>query len=163
VTRAGTWSLNRSLEWARRLGALPPKRMIASWSGPGGSNRIQGCGAKSRAQWRAPLGSFVISTTASTKSPPQHRSPAQPEGTLSNAERRARYRARQQAKQPPSKVRYRRSPDRRTRPRRWNDAVAELLAPSRPLSISSSMLSPQSCHPAATGGIDEGRPAKKFP
>jgi hypothetical protein len=54
----------------------------------------------------------------------------QPEGghTLSNAERQARYRARQQAKQPPSKVRYRRSPDRRTRPQRWNDAVAELLA-----------------------------------
>jgi hypothetical protein len=34
VTRAGTWSSNRSLEWARRLGASPPKRMIASWSGP---------------------------------------------------------------------------------------------------------------------------------
>ena len=33
-------------EWARRLGALPPKRMIASWSGSStGSNRIQGRGA----------------------------------------------------------------------------------------------------------------------
>jgi hypothetical protein len=33
VTRARTWSLNRSLEWARRLGASLPKRMTASWSG----------------------------------------------------------------------------------------------------------------------------------
>ena len=54
----------------------------------------------------------------------------QPEGehTLSNAERQARYRARRQAKQPPSKVRYRQPPDRRARPQRWNDAVADLLA-----------------------------------
>lgn len=54
----------------------------------------------------------------------------QPEGeyTLSNAERQARYRARQQAKQPLSKVRYRQPPDRRARPQRWNDAVADLLA-----------------------------------
>ena len=33
MTRARTWSLSRSLEWARRLGASPPKRMAASWSG----------------------------------------------------------------------------------------------------------------------------------
>jgi hypothetical protein len=54
----------------------------------------------------------------------------QPEGehTLSNAERQARYRARRQAKQQPSKVRYRQPPDRRARPQRWNDAVADLLA-----------------------------------
>jgi hypothetical protein len=54
----------------------------------------------------------------------------QPEGehTLSNAERQARYRARRQTKQPPSKVRYRQPPDRRARSRRWNDAVAALLA-----------------------------------
>jgi hypothetical protein len=32
-----------------------------------------GCGAKSRAQRRAPLGSFAIPATASTRSPPQHR------------------------------------------------------------------------------------------
>jgi hypothetical protein len=50
------------------------------------------------------------------------------EHTLSNAERQARYRARRQVKQPPSKVRYRQPPDRRTRPQRWNDAVADLLA-----------------------------------
>jgi hypothetical protein len=54
----------------------------------------------------------------------------QPEGehTLSNAERQARYRARQQAKQTPPKVRYRQPLDRRTRPQRWADAVADLLA-----------------------------------
>ncbi len=33
MTRARTWSSNRSLEWAPRLGSSPPKRMIASWSG----------------------------------------------------------------------------------------------------------------------------------
>src|SRR5271168_5112783 len=60
----------------------PPPRSLAaeandaSWSGPAGSNRIQGCGAKSRAQRRAPLGSFAIPATASTKSPPQHQSRA---------------------------------------------------------------------------------------
>jgi hypothetical protein len=35
--------------------------------------------------------------------------------------------------------------------------------PSRSLSISTSMLSPQSSRPAAMGGIEEGRPAKKSP
>ena len=33
------------IEWARRLGASPPKRMTASWCGPAGANRIQGRGA----------------------------------------------------------------------------------------------------------------------
>ncbi len=53
-----------------------------------------------------------------------------PEGEhpLSNAERQARYRARRQAEQSTSPVRYRRPADRRTRPQRWRDAVAELLA-----------------------------------
>jgi len=46
---------------------------------------------------------------------------------LSDAERQARYRARRQAQQPAPIVRYRRPADRRTRPRRWRDAVAELL------------------------------------
>ena len=33
-------------EWARRLGASPQKRIVASWSGSrNGPNRIQGCGA----------------------------------------------------------------------------------------------------------------------
>ncbi len=46
---------------------------------------------------------------------------------LSNAERQARHRARQ-AGQAGSTIRYRRPADRRTRPQRWRDAVAELLA-----------------------------------
>jgi hypothetical protein len=53
-----------------------------------------------------------------------------PEGehALSNAERQARYRARRQGEQPLPLVRYRRPADRRSRPQRWHDAVAELLA-----------------------------------
>ena len=53
-----------------------------------------------------------------------------PEGehTLSNAERQARYRARREADQPAPAVRYRRAVDRRSRPQRWNDLVAGLLA-----------------------------------
>ena len=47
---------------------------------------------------------------------------------LSNAERQARHRARRQAEQTTVAVRYRRPADRRTRPQRWRDAVAELLA-----------------------------------
>ena len=49
------------------------------------------------------------------------------ERALSNAERQARYRARHQAQQAAPVVRYRRPADRRTRPQRWHDAVAELL------------------------------------
>jgi hypothetical protein len=47
---------------------------------------------------------------------------------LSDAERQARYRARRQAEQVSPLIRYRRPADRRTRPQRWHDAVAELLA-----------------------------------
>ena len=57
---------------------------------------------------------------------PRGRQP-QGEQALSNAERQARYRARHEADQPAPVVRYRRPVDRRTRPQRWNDAVAELL------------------------------------
>jgi hypothetical protein len=46
---------------------------------------------------------------------------------FSNAERQARHRARK-AEQAGIVVRYRRPADRRTRPQRWRDAVAELLA-----------------------------------
>jgi hypothetical protein len=54
----------------------------------------------------------------------------QPAGNhaLSDAERQARYRARRQAEQTPPMIRYRRPADRRARPQRWRDAVAELLA-----------------------------------
>ena len=53
----------------------------------------------------------------------------QPDGehSLSNAERRARYRARRDAQQPVPVIRYRRPVDRRTRAQRWNDTVAELV------------------------------------
>jgi hypothetical protein len=50
------------------------------------------------------------------------------ETSLSNAERQARYRSRQQAPEPSVVVRTRRPVDRRPRPRRWHDAVAELVA-----------------------------------
>jgi hypothetical protein len=56
----------------------------------------------------------------------------QPEGetTLGNAERQARYRAghKDDRPKPVVRVRYRRTADRRSRPQRWDDAVAELLA-----------------------------------
>jgi hypothetical protein len=51
-----------------------------------------------------------------------------PEGEqpLSNAERQARHRARQNAHQPTPVIRYRRPADRRSRVQRWHDAVAML-------------------------------------
>lgn len=47
---------------------------------------------------------------------------------LTNAERQANYRARRQALHAIPAIRYRRPADRRSRPQRWQDAVAELLA-----------------------------------
>jgi len=44
---------------------------------------------------------------------------------MTNAERQARYRAARAAALPA--IRYRRAADRRSRPRRWRDAVAELV------------------------------------
>jgi hypothetical protein len=49
----------------------------------------------------------------------------QGEAALTPAERQARYRAARQAGA--SAVRYRRPEDRRSRPQRWKDAVAELV------------------------------------
>jgi hypothetical protein len=49
------------------------------------------------------------------------------EAPLSNAARQARYRARHKEKQPSVVVRSRRPADRRRRPQRWHDAVAELV------------------------------------
>jgi hypothetical protein len=53
-----------------------------------------------------------------------------PEGehALSNAERQARYRASRLVHPAPVATRPRRPTDRRSRPQRWRDAVAELLA-----------------------------------
>jgi hypothetical protein len=49
------------------------------------------------------------------------------EHALSNAERQARHRARQQARMPMPVIRYRRPADRRSRAQRWSDAVSELV------------------------------------
>ena len=46
---------------------------------------------------------------------------------LSNAERQRRYREHIKAGQPPSRVSYRRPKDRRSKARRWSDAVQELV------------------------------------
>jgi len=53
----------------------------------------------------------------------------EPEGStaLSNAERQARYRARRQAQHPPVVITPPRPP-RRSRTKRWNDALAEMFA-----------------------------------
>ena len=58
---------------------------------------------------------------------PRGRQP-QGEQALSNAERQARYRARQQAEQRPPVIRYRPPKDKRSRAQRWHDAVAAFLA-----------------------------------
>ena len=52
-----------------------------------------------------------------------------PEGSaaLSNAERQARHRARKQAPQPPLSIK-RPKAARRSRSKRWNDALAEMIA-----------------------------------
>jgi hypothetical protein len=50
------------------------------------------------------------------------------EPPLSNAERQARCRARRLAQEPHPAMRRRPPADRRTRPQRWRDAVAELIA-----------------------------------
>ena len=47
---------------------------------------------------------------------------------LSNAERQARFRARRQAPQPPLAVKHSPAPVRRSRSKRWNDALAEMFA-----------------------------------
>jgi ferric-dicitrate binding protein FerR (iron transport regulator) len=54
--------------------------------------------------------------------------PPQDDHALSAAERQARYRARLKAEAAAPTIRYRRPPDRRSRPQRWRDAVAALLA-----------------------------------
>ena len=53
-----------------------------------------------------------------------------PEGfaALSNAERQARHRARKRALQPPLTTKRPRAAARRSRSKRWNDALAEMIA-----------------------------------
>ena len=57
-----------------------------------------------------------------------HEDKAANQGALSNAERQARYRARRLAAEGTPVTRIRRAVNRRSRPQRWRDAVAELLA-----------------------------------
>ena len=57
---------------------------------------------------------------------PRGRQP-ESEHALSNAERQARWRARQSVPQPPPAIKQPRPP-RRSRTKRWNDALAELRA-----------------------------------
>ena len=54
----------------------------------------------------------------------------EPEGSiaLSNAERQARWRARRRATPPPPPIKRPAAAARRSRSKRWNDALAELLA-----------------------------------
>jgi len=47
---------------------------------------------------------------------------------MTNAERQARWRQRHQGEKPAPVIHYRRPRDRRSRPQRWRDAVAELQA-----------------------------------
>ena len=58
---------------------------------------------------------------------PRGRKPAG-ERALSNAERQARYRASRSATTAPVTIRRCRPIDRRSRPRRWREAVGELMA-----------------------------------
>jgi hypothetical protein len=58
---------------------------------------------------------------------PQGRKP-DGERALTNAERQARYRARQRAEQAPPVTRPRRPADQRSRAQRWHDAVTTIIA-----------------------------------
>jgi hypothetical protein len=79
---------------------------------------------------------------------PRGRKP-EAEHALSNAERQARYRARQQTHITPAVIRRSPSTDRRSRPRRWRDAVAELLALQAEYAASAEAM-PESLRDSAT-------------
>jgi hypothetical protein len=49
------------------------------------------------------------------------------ETAMTHAERQARYRAARADGEPKPKIKYRKPADRRSRPQRWRDAVAELV------------------------------------
>jgi hypothetical protein len=76
----------------------------------------------------------------------------QPEGdhALSNAERQARYRARREAQQGASIIRYRRPANQRTRAQRWHDTVAGLIALQAEYAAWYDVL-PDNLHDTATG------------
>ena len=144
-------ALMPSEECARRPGALPPKRMVASWSGPhAGPTEYKVAAQGSRAMAGSPrfvlLLSFWIDTVALRPPGRTYCNASRDEltgaerretwamkpgpkpllgTTMTHAERQARYRASHAEGAP--KLRYRNPADRRSRPQRWRDAVAELL------------------------------------
>ena len=69
------------------------------------------------------------------------------ERALSNAERQARYRARQHDQMPTPKIRYRWPADRRSRAQRWCDAVNELLTIANPNTLRGSTRFPTAFAP----------------
>jgi hypothetical protein len=66
------WLARRFREWACRLGALPPMRMTASWSGSQRSTEYKCVGAMFRAQGRAPLGSILGNVTVTIDNQASH-------------------------------------------------------------------------------------------
>ena len=73
-----------------------------------------------------PVRAIAMRYVTENRAMPRGRKP-EGEQALSNAERQARYRARQTTPALPAAVRARRAADRRSRPQRWRDAVNELL------------------------------------
>jgi hypothetical protein len=74
-----------------------------------------------------------------------------PEGSaaLSNAERQARHRAKQLALQPPLTIKCPQAAARRSRSKRWNDALAEMIAVQAECTAWFDAL-PESLHDSAT-------------
>jgi len=133
----------------------PPRSLAAEANGcfmvrtPQGSNRIQGCGAGfralagsprfvcySRSQKKVQDGAVRLSNCNASRDElagvEKRELKAMKPGpkpllgtTMTHAERQARYRATHAEGAP--KFRYRKPADRRSRPQRWRDAVAELL------------------------------------
>jgi hypothetical protein len=73
------------------------------------------------------MGTIVIRYVTENRAMPRGRKP-EGEHALSNAERQARHRARLQTSQPRVVIKRRKPVDRRSRPQRWDDALAEMLS-----------------------------------
>lgn len=73
------------------------------------------------------VGATAMRNVTEVRTMPRGRKP-DADHAMSNAERQARYRARCAMASPNIVTRPRRPTDRRSRPTRWRDAVAELLA-----------------------------------
>ena len=118
-SRVGPTEYKVAARFFARYGGLPSGRLLTQPQHP--SQAAVVTSSSHLAGWAIPF------RYVTEKCMPRGRQP-DGEHALSNAERQARYRARRQAEQPPAKVRYRSPPDRRTRARRWHDAVARLVA-----------------------------------